>query len=256
MGGDKRKHRGATSAVHLPNEGKSVDEGLYKKVIFLRSVEELIEPWLRAAQQNLDRFRLLSAGEVFMPKVLDIAFHEFSHGVGPHSGMLIKDKNGKQTTVTGALGGENESIMEELKADAFALAFIPKVLKMGLISEDEAKIRYSTTIAHLFWLATMYDLKLPHVQAANVQLGTFLEHGALEWKDGIWQINFDKMPEAARTLARRVGRLQATGDREGVASLFTEYNAPGKLAALHLNELRERVKSLGIKSVAIDYVIE
>ena len=144
--GDGRRDRGATVAFHLPNRGKSVDEGLYKKVMMVNH-SMAFEPVSKArAALVLDtaQLELVDAAA----DIKNVTFHEFAHGFGAFHEMKITNPKGKITTVKEALV-EYDSLLEELKADTFGMWRLSFQKKNGWVDERRGRVRDVSALMHV-----------------------------------------------------------------------------------------------------------
>ncbi|MCK9463323.1 MAG: hypothetical protein M0R80_27195 [Proteobacteria bacterium] len=255
--GDGRRDRGATVAYHLPNRGRSVDEGLYKKVMMVNH-SLAFEPVSKArARLVLDptQVHLVDA----MADIRNVTFHELAHGFGAYSELKVKNAKGVTLAVKEALQ-ENDSILEELKADTAGLWLVAKSGAEG----EEAKKRYASGVVHALGLL-QYPLEGTYPRMVAIQLGWLLDHGALAW-DGAakrFRIDFDRMPAAVEALVKRVATIQLTGDTEGARALVgayvvrkgeAEYALQGALDEARRVMIAE-LKTAGIKSPSLRYAV-
>lgn len=259
--GDARRSRGATVAYHLPNRGQAVDEGLYKKVILVNH-KKAFEPVTRARAEQV--LRPDQRGEVdHDAAVLNTTFHELAHGFGAFHEMSITNKEGKRTTVKQALR-EHETLMEELKADTVGLWLMQNQQAKGALDEAAAKKRYTSQLLDTVGLF-QYPLQDTYARMAAIELGWYLDAGALSWhqETGQFSLVYEKMPQAVAGLAKRVSTLQLQGDYAAADALVNQYITKGKEAQYWLSPtlsairkvVLEKFKSAGIKSPSLRYEI-
>ena len=259
--GDGRSPHGATVAYHLPNRGKSVEEGLYKKVMLLNHMRLFTPLMQKRAQVALAKEQVSYVDE--WADIMNTTFHEFAHGFGTHEELQIV-VNGEKTTVGKALG-PIETLMEELKADVASLWFIPYLVEKGLMQKDEVEKRYTTAVMHLFGLL-QYSLKGTYPQMAAVEVGNMMEKGALSFdpKTARFTINFEKMPDAINGLMKKIVTIQVTGDKKSAEALrdqYVEKVAEEKfefqpLLKEPLVRLKAAFDKAKLKSFAIDYEVK
>jgi hypothetical protein len=259
-GGDARAPKGATVAFHLPNRGRSVDEGLYKKVMLVNHSFAFTPIVKRRAALALaeDQQRFLDP----MAGILDTTFHEFSHGFGSHDELKIKTADGKVTTVHEALK-EHTTLMEELKADVLGCWLVAQSVKRGWITPQDAKKRYVSGLMHLLGLSS-YPLKGTYPRMVAVQLGWYMDHGGVTWDKGRFRVDFAKLPAAVESLAKKVATLQLTGDHAGASKLIAryvqtvvpkkEYAYVGRIKT-PLEQMKVAFAKANIKSVALSYQV-
>jgi len=258
--GDGRSPHGATVAYHLPNRGKSVDMGLYKKVMLLNHMR-LFTPLMR------ERARVALAKEQAQlvdewADIMNTTFHEFAHGFGAHEELPIV-VDGHKTTVGKALG-PIETLMEELKADVASLWFIPYLVEKGLMKKEEVEKRYTTAVMHMFGLL-QYALKTTYPQMAAVEVGNLMEKGALSFDrtNERFTIRFDRMPAAIEDLMKKILAIQITGDKEAAEDLRERYVKKlgeekyefGPLLKEPMTKLKTAFDKAKLKSFAIDYEV-
>ncbi|MBW2261894.1 MAG: hypothetical protein JRG91_07975 [Deltaproteobacteria bacterium] len=259
--GDGRRDRGATVAFHLPNRGKSVDEGLYKKVMMINhsmAFEKVVEAraeLILVEEQN--EFLDIRAD------ITNVTFHELSHGFGAYHTMEVKTPEGKKTTVKEALG-EHDSLMEELKADTMGLWLVQFEKKKGTLDERQQKVRYVSALMHILGLL-QYPLPGTYPRMVAIQLGWYMDAGAVTWDAdaGRFAVDFEKIPAAVESLVKEVTLIQLTGDRARAENLIGKYikKKGEKEYVLHgtLGEAREvmlgKFKEAGIRSPSLRYKV-
>ena len=257
-GGDARAPHGATVAFHLPNRGKSVDEGLYKKVMLVNHSRAFAKIVTRRAGLVLHPSQQRHVST--LADITNTTFHEFSHGFGAHDELKIRTPDGKVYTVHEALK-EHTTLMEELKADVTSVWLIAESVKRGWLTPEQARTRYVSGLMHLLGLSS-YPLKGTYPRMVAVQLGWYMDQGGVTWKDGRFQVDFEKLPAAVESLTKRVATLQLTGDYDGASRLIgryvktvvkgKQYAYLGKIRAPLLT-MKKAFKKANIKSVALSY---
>ena len=258
--GDARNPQGVVAAYHLPNRGKAVDEGLYKKVLLINHMRAFNNVMKRRAQLMLDQKQLKYVDPE--ADIFNTTFHEFSHGFGAYDELEVKTKSGAVKTVHGALQ-EFSSLLEEEKADVFSLYFVPIFVKKGWITQEDAKKRYVSSLMHLIGLM-QYNLKGTYPRMVSVQLGWYLNNGGVTFDKatGRLHVNFDKIGPAVKSLARTVATIQLTGDYEGAVRLVGRYVLT-KDKVVTLSPVLQKIHDLsktrfakaGIKTLTMKYEI-
>lgn len=259
--GDGRSPKGATIAYHLPNQGRSVDKGLYKKV-FLINHMELFEP-LSKKRAKLSLIPSQAKLVDGWSSVMNTTFHEFAHGFGAHRELPIVDVKGNKTTVGEALGPMG-NLMEELKADVASLWFVPYLVEKGLMNKDEVGNRYASAVLHKLGLL-QYALKGTYPQMAAIEVGNLMENGALTYDErkGFFTIHLGKFHEAVSSLMHRIVTIQFTGDRDGAKNLRAQcLNETGEdqfeygtLLDRPMKRIKAAFDAAELKSFAIDYEV-
>ena len=259
--GDGRRDRGVTAAFHLPNRGKSVDEGLYKKVMLVNH-QMAFEPIVQARAKLI----LAPSQRQFVDIRTDIVnttFHEFAHGFGAYHEMEVTTPKGDKTTVKQALR-ELDSLFEEEKADTFGMWLLAFQRQQGWVDEAEVKKRTVSALMHLVGLF-QYPLPGTYTRMVAIQLGHYLDEGALSWdaKAGHLEVHFDKMPAAVESLAKKVATIQLTGDYAGARALYDRYvsdegekkhSLKGTLAEVR-KVMMEKFQKAGVKSPSLLYEV-
>jgi len=258
--GDARSPHGATVAYHLPNRGKAVGEGLYKKVLLINHMRLFTPLMQKRARLALvrDQAELVDG----WADIMNTAFHEFAHGFGAHEELpIILD--GKKTTVGKALG-PMETLMEELKADVASLWFIPYLKTRGLLKDEDIPKRYTTAVMHLFGLL-QYSLSGTYPQMAAIEVGKLMENGALTFdsKSGRFTIHFDKIADVVESLMKQIVTIQLTGDKAAAESLREQYVKRhgeekfefAKLLSNPLAKIKDVFDRAKLRSFAIDYEV-
>ena len=259
--GDGRKDRGATVAFHLPNRGKSVDEGLYKKVMMVNHslAFEDVSKARAGLILNEEQIPLVDP----MADIKNVTFHEFAHGFGAHHEMKVVNPKGKETTVKEALR-DLDSLLEEAKADTFGLWLLSFQKKNGWVKEDEEKSRYASALMHILGLQ-QYPMSGTYPRMVSLQLGWYMDAGAVTWDDGDerFTVHFDKMPAAVESLAKEVATIQLTGDYERGKALVDKYiekkgdkdfALKGKLGEIR-DKMMAKFKAAGIVSPSLRYEV-
>ena len=259
--GDGRMDRGAVVAFHLPNRGRSVDEGLYKKVMMVNH-SMAFEPVVKAradlvldpAQRPLVDMR---------SDISNVAFHEFAHGFGAWHELEVTTPDGEKKTVKEALG-KHDALLEELKADAMGLWLVGFEKGRGWLDAEAEKKRYVSDIMHVLGLL-QYPLDGVYPRMVAVELGWYLDAGAVSWDPatGLFSVDLARIPAAVESLAREVATIQLTGDRARAEALVSKYVVEkdgGKYElAGTLGRAREdmvgRFKAAGIKSPSLRYSV-
>jgi hypothetical protein len=258
--GDARQSRGALLAYHLPNRGKSVNEGLYKKVILVNhaeTLESMSKTWaalaVEASQQSYLSFR---------DDMINTAYHELAHGFGAFSDMRINDVGGRLTTVKESLG-EYESLFEELKAEAMALWLSKIQHDIKTIDDETLKRRYVSALIHTLGML-QYPLNDTYAKAAVILLGQLIDAGALERNadTGEMKVVFEKMDDAVTEFLKEVATIQLTGDAASAVSKVKKYlikTETGYVASPTITDIRsdglKKYRKAEIKTPSLRYVI-
>jgi hypothetical protein len=259
--GDGRMDRGATVAFHLPNRGRSVDEGLYKKVMMINH-SMAFEDVVRARADKVldeDERQMLDV----RADITNVTFHEFSHGFGAYHEMQVRTPSGGKVSVKEAMG-ENDALLEELKADTLGLWLVSFERSSGWLDEEAAKRRYVSALMHILGLL-QYPLDGTYPRMVAIQLGWYLDEGGVTWdpSTGRFRVDFGKLPAAVESLAREVATIQLTGDGERGRALVSRYIEKTGEESYALKGTLERArqdmiarfKEAGIRSPSLRYEV-
>jgi hypothetical protein len=165
--------------------------------------------------------------------VFNSLLHEAAHNLGPSHDYAVAGKTGPQ-----AFGGPLASTLEELKAQNSALYLTTFLFEKGIFTDEDRRkiLREDMTWAFGHISRGMYDASgtpRNYSQLAAIQIGSFLEAGALAWnadelaangKDkGCMSIDYDKLPAAVEKLEKEVLGIKARADRKGAEALKAKH---------------------------------
>jgi len=223
--GDSRHPLGVIIGQSLPNWGKVAREGRGRTVVMthLYTDPDSMRIMRLKARALLSKASLAHYTADQRPFLINIILHEASHNFGPHSDFRVKGKVPKVI-----FGGKLASIMEELKAQTAALWYLQFLRKHKLIDDKTLKQAYTQAILWCFGhiaqgMFTPGGNVKSYSQLAAVQIGYFIEQGALTYKRGRFTINFKKLPGAVDKLTKKVGLIKATGNRTAARKLIDRY---------------------------------
>ncbi len=202
--GDVGEYRaGITLAENLPNDDKlsiiELDGGrrnVYHRQIRLITSEDAKEKM----QKRLDAILNPELHKYYNDEA-DHWFtigHENGHSLGPKSG-------------TEALG-KFKSIIEENKADMVSLAMLDVLTDAGMYTPEQREQIIVTYAADNMLLAKP-TLSQAHRVRSVMQNYFFIKEGAIEIsKDGVLNVNIDKMVPTAQKMLREIIEVQLSGD--------------------------------------------
>jgi len=254
--GDSRHPLGGTIGQSLPNWGKVVQEGRGRTVVMsnLYTDADSRRIYRLQAEALLSKPSMASYTDSPEAQLIGVILHEAAHNFGPYTDYRINGQTSKAT-----FGGQLASTLEELKAQNASLWYLKLLQKKGLLSEQQVKEAYTSSITWAFGhisrgMFTPTGNAQPYSQLAAIQVGSFVEEGALSFKDGKFTIHFDKLPAAVEKLMKRVGQIKAKGDVKAGRELVDHY-VKGKGHALvqeaHIaRELLRYPKATFVYSVA------
>ena len=200
--GDEGSYRGGiTIAQNLPNNDKlSLTIGGGRRKVYHRQVRTSNSP--EAIERRKKRLNATLNPELhkFYNPEADHWFtigHENVHSLGPKSG-------------TEALG-KYKNIIEENKADMGSLALLDCLTEAGVYTEEEKKQILVTFGANCF-LKAKPELSQAHRVRTVMQAYFFIKEGALSVKDGMIDINTEKMTSVARKMLTEIIEVQLSQD--------------------------------------------
>jgi hypothetical protein len=208
-----------TIAFNLPNDER-VREAKGSKKVMLRNI----------CKAKFEKILVPIAQQVMAPELMqyvtfdayfnEILLHEFSHGLGPGK---IKLEDGTETTVNKALR-EQYSGTEEAKADIVGEHNIYYLIDEGFFPEALAKETAVTYLAGVF-RSVRFGVDDAHGKATMVIFNYLKDQGAYvrDPATGRWSVDFTKIKDAVRLLARDLLLLQGRGDYEGTKAFMTKY---------------------------------
>ena len=241
--GDSRHPLGAVIGQSLPNWGKVAQEGRGRTVVMTNFYTDPDSQQIMRlkAKALLSKASLKHFTSDQRPFRINIILHEASHNFGPHSDYRVKGKAPKVL-----FGGKLASTMEELKAQTAGLWFLQFLRKHKLIDDKTLHQAYTQAILWCFGhiaqgMYTPGGNVKPYSQLAAVQIGFFMEQGALSYRKGRFSINFKKLPGAVEKLTRKVGQIKATGNRTAADKLITNYIKGKGSKLVHMKRIRKVV---------------
>jgi hypothetical protein len=226
-----------TLAFNLPNDER-VRQAKGSKKVMLKNLhqakfDKILKP---IAEIVLDPDQLASVTfDGFFNHTL---MHEISHGVGP--GIITIQ--GRKTEVKKELK-ETYSKIEECKADVLGMYNNIFMIEKGVYPASFAQENYTTFLAGVF-RSIRFGITEAHGAGTAIIYNYLLEKGAYEY-DEIQQkvrVNYDKIDEAIKDLAKKLLTLQAEGDYEAAKKMIETYavNSPS------METLRAKLKDLPV----------
>ncbi len=200
-------HGIATAAFNLTNDDKLVTEKGAKRVM-LKNVQEAKFQRILAPIS----LRVLPAAARkdlgFDSFFTHILAHELSHGLGPQKNVRQSLKN-----YSGA--------MEEAKADITGLFLLQYLMDQGKLPHSERAL-YTTFLASAF-RTLRFGIQEAHGRGMALQFNYLSDRGAFVVNaDGTFSVDFAKVKDAVRSLAREIMTIQAEGNYEGAKKMMEE----------------------------------
>ena len=233
--GDSRHPHGGTIGQSLPNVGKVAAEGRGRTVAMSNLYNDADSLGRRKTQAEslLSKDAMGFYSSTPQAGLLTTILHEATHNLGPAHEYTFKGQTAEK-----AFGGGMASMLEELKAQTGGLYYVEMLRKKGIISAELAKQTYTDGIVWAFGhisrgMYTEGGGRKAYSQLAAVQVGFFMEEGALVWDanaaaangtdKGAFTINFEKMVPAVDKLMKIVGGIKAKNDNAAALELAKKY---------------------------------
>jgi hypothetical protein len=232
--GDQRNASGATIGQSLPNWGPVAKSG--GRTVSMTNLYTDPDSIARSDARNASLYCPASetlyksgTGEV----VLNSLLHEAAHNLGPSHDYAVAGRTGPV-----AFGGPLASTLEELKAQNSALWLAGYLQPKGVFTMPEYRRLLNEGVSWAFGHISrgMYEADgkpRNYSQLAAIQIGSFLDAGALTWhadqlaangKDkGCLDVDYDALPGAVDKLERQVLGIKARADRPAAEALKARY---------------------------------
>ncbi|EQB17965.1 dipeptidyl-peptidase 3 family protein [Novosphingobium lindaniclasticum] len=207
-----------TVAFNLPNDERVREAKGAKKVILSNVLGAKFERILKPmGALVLVPSQAAQVDRKYMQ--LETLFHELSHSLGP--GTIVV--NGQTTTVDKALKEQNSAI-EEAKADVAGVWDILLMMQKGEIPAAERPQLFATYVAGIF-RAVRFGAVEAHGKGAALQYGYLRAKGAFTYDAATRRYTYDdaKMEAGLRDLLHDMLMLQAKGDYAGTKAFMARW---------------------------------
>jgi hypothetical protein len=233
--GDSRNPLGATIGQSLPNVGPVAEESRGRTVAMSNLYADVDSIGARHQQASsmLDAESMKAYAESPEPGLVSTILHEACHNLGPSHDYKARGKTDGE-----AFGGPIASVMEELKAQTCGIYLVEFLRGKGILSDELARRVYIDTVVWAMGHVSqgMYtgdgDRKA-YSQLAAIQLGIFIQEGALTWnpdatadngKDkGAFTVHFDKLVPTIEKMIKTVAGIKARADKPGADKLIKDF---------------------------------
>lgn len=232
--GNQRDAHGATIGESLPNWGPVAESG--GRTVVMTNFYTDADSRARLAKQEAALFCSATnthGGDSPHESLVISLLHETAHNLGPAHDYAVAGKN-----AVSSFGGTLASTLEELKAENSALYLVSWLAPRGMFSPDDVRhLLYqgvSWTFGHIS--LGMYGADgtpRNYSQLAAIQLGSFMESGAITWKaresaangsdQGCLEIDYERLPGAVETLERTVLEIKGRGDKAAAEHLKAKF---------------------------------
>jgi len=169
----------------------------------------------------------LASGEGYLT---DTLMHEISHGLGP---AFARTGAGKEKADVREAIGPQYSGLEEAKADIVGEFGLKWLIDHGQFPKEKQNSVYASYVAGIF-RTVRFGIAEAHGAAEMMEFNYLAEQGAIrrDAGNGLYEINFERMPAAIASLAKELLEQEATGDRGRAERWFRKYAVmPPELSA-------------------------
>jgi hypothetical protein len=226
--GDSRHPMGGTIGQSLPNWGKVAREGRGRTVVMTNLYTDPDSQRIATekARALLDPKSMRHYSPDPNADLINIILHEATHNFGPHSDYRVKGKVPKEI-----FGGKVASTLEELKAQTGGLWFLQLLQRKGMLDKTALYRAYTAAITWAFshisrGMFSPSGNVQPYSQLAAIQIGSFMQDGAMTFNHGRFTIHFERLPRSIERLMATVGKIKATGDRAAAEQLIHHFIDP------------------------------
>lgn len=237
--GDSRDAVGVTIGQSLPNWGPVANEGRGRTVAMTNLYTDPDSQAVRRtkAQSLLTAETMAKYVDEPGAGLLSTVLHEATHNLGPSHEYKYQGKKDDE-----AFGGPLASMLEELKAQSGAYYYLLLLKEKGVI--DQAMVD-KTVVDSVVWglnhisrgMYTATGQRKGYSQLAAIQIGFFMEFGAITWDPnataangtdkGAFSIDFAKMPAASIEIMRLSAGFKAKNDKDGALALANKHVEKG-----------------------------
>ena len=214
--GDLR-HGYQAAADNLPNDPR-IHEKVGSKKIFFKNYQDarvdfVILPVAKLVMRPDQAARASSEGYGAA-----VMMHEISHGLGP----AFAHVNGQQVDIRAAIG-PTYSGLEEAKADVTGMFGLAWLVEHGALPKERLEEYYASYVAGIF-RTVRFGTAEAHGRAEMMEFNFLSERGAITRDaQGLYVIDYGKMPDALAALTKELLEIEATGDRARAEAWFARY---------------------------------
>ncbi len=226
--GDQRSSSGATIGQSLPNWGPVADAG--GRTVAMTNLYTDADSRARKVQQESSVLCKATA-DAFRPQgketVLNSLLHEAAHNLGPSHEYAVAGK-----TDHGGLRRHAGFHLRGAEGADSALYLTSFLVGKGVFTDEDRKRILRDDVVWAFGhisrgMYTADGTPRNYSQLAAIQIGSFLDAGALTWLDekaangsdtGCLQVDYDKLPAAVEKLEQTVLGIKARARSQGRGS--------------------------------------
>ncbi len=215
-GGDLRYGYQAV-ADNLPNDPRIHQEKGTKKIFFKNFMDARVDYVIvPVAKKMMEPGQAAEVtGEGYMAGTL---LHEISHGLGP----AFANVNGKQVDIREAIGPAYSGL-EEAKADVVGMFGLGWLMDHGALDKARAREYYASYVGGLF-RTLRFGTGEAHGRAEMMEFNYLLENHAINQVNGLYRVDYARIPVVLTQLAKVLLEIEATGDRARAEAWFAKYD--------------------------------
>lgn len=214
--GDLR-HGYQAVADNLPNDPRIHQEKGTKKIFFNNflffRLKEVILPISKRLMRPDQAAKVTADG--FMAGTV---MHEIAHGLGP----AFARQNRKQVDIREAIGPAYSGL-EEAKADVAGMFGLKWLIDHGALAKDRLDEYYASYVGSIF-RTLRFGTGEAHGRAEMMEFNYLLENHALSFANGLYTIDYARMPVTLAQLTKELLEIEATGDRRRAENWFARYD--------------------------------
>jgi hypothetical protein len=214
--GDLR-HGYQAVADNLPNDPR-IHEKVGSKKIFFKNfmdarVNDVILPLAKRMMRPGDA--ALASADGYLASTM---MHEICHGLGP----AFARRDGKQVDIRESIG-PIYSGLEEAKADVTGMYGLKWLIDHGALPKERLNEYYASYVAGIF-RTVRFGTGEAHGRAEMMEFNFLSEHGGIvRDANGLYSIDYAKMPDAIAAVTKELLEIEATGDRARAEAWFGKY---------------------------------
>ncbi|HEX6466370.1 MAG TPA: Zn-dependent hydrolase [Terriglobales bacterium] len=215
--GDLR-HGYQAVADNLPNDAKIHEMKGTKKIFFKNYMDARVTYIiLPLAKRVMDPEQASQAsGEGYLASTM---MHEICHGLGP----AFARTSGGKVDIREAIG-PGYSGLEEAKADVVGMFALKWLVDHGALPQERLQEYYASYVAGIF-RTVRFGIAEAHGRAEMMEFNYLAQQQAIiQGANGLYKIDYSKMPDAIASLAKELLEIEATGDRERATKWFDQYD--------------------------------
>lgn len=204
-------------ADNLPNDPRIHEQKGSKKIFWKNFMDARVNYIILPLAKRVMRADQagMASGEGYLD---DTILHEISHGLGPAYARTARGRVDVREAI-----GPQYSALEEAKADIVGELDLAWLINHGVIPKEKQDMVYASMVAGIF-RTVRFGIAEAHGKAEMMEFNYFVEQGAIRrGANGLYEIDFTRMPGAIASLAKELLEQEATGDRARAEAWFKKY---------------------------------